>query len=156
MTFWKPRQIGLFLVIWTLLWPTYIVMIFHNMSTSILVYAALWGYLLGYPLWDSPFGVDVLLTLMMLPFCVPGFVIAYFAYRTTRNQDLSRGTYLLAMVVLQVIHMAVIWLIMPHTISSDPVLCLPAPVTGFVAMPFARKLDRLTVPWEKKAENESL
>lgn len=148
MSVWTPQRIGVFLVIWTLLWPVYIIMIFHTSAPSIYVYATLWGYLPGYPLWNSPFGADALLTLMMLPSSSPGFLIAYFAYRTTRNDDLSKGQYLLAIVMFQIIHMVVIWWIMPCTISSDPVLCLPAPVTGFVAMPFASVLDRLAEPWK--------
>lgn len=147
MSIWTPQRIGVFLIIWTLLWPVYIIMIFHTNSPSIYIYAALWGYLPDYPLWNSPFGADVLLTLMMLPFSSPGFLIAYFAYRTSRKDDLSRSQYLLAMVVLQIIHMTVIWWVMPCTISSSPVLCLPASITGFVAMPFANRLDRLAEPW---------
>ena len=138
------------------LWPVYIIIIFHTSLLSIVIYAALWGYLPGYPLWNSSFGVDVLLTMTMLPFCIPGFIIAYYAYRTIMNDDVSKGQYLLAMIVVQVIQIAAIWLIMPCPISSDPVLCLPVPITGFVAMPFASKLERLTKPWKVEPTKEDI
>jgi len=156
MSIWTPNRIGAFLLIWTLLWPVYVIIIYHTSWLSTFIYAALWGYLPGYPLWNSPFGVDALLTMTMLPFCIPGIMIAYLAYRTIKKDDLSKGQYLLAVTLLQVIQMTVIWLVMPRTISSDPVLCLPTPITGFVAMPFFSKLERLAAPWDKKSTIEDL
>ncbi len=150
MAIWSPQRTGAFLVIWTLLWPLYIIMIFPANSIHVFIYATLWGYIPGYPFWNSPFGIDALLTLTMLPFSSPGLLIAYFAYRTTKNDDISKGQYFLAMVVLQIIHMAIIWLILPCTISSNPVICFPAPVTGLLAIPFASKLDRLAKPWKEE------
>jgi len=150
MLVWTPQRIGWFLVIWTLLWPMYIVAIFHTLSVSVFIYAALWGYLPDNPITHTQFVIHPLLTLSMLPFSVPGFIIAYFVYRTILLQDTDRSHFVLVLVTIQIIQMVIIWLVLPCTISRSPVLCLPCPLTGLVAFPFLCKIERAGTLWKDK------
>jgi hypothetical protein len=137
------------------LWPVYILAIFHEHGISLDVYAVLWGYIPGYPFWNSDFGMDILLTAFMLPFASPGLMIAYYSYRSILGQTKDRFHYVSEVLVIQLIQWLLIWVIMPWTISSDPVLRLPSAITGLIALPFVSKIERLTVPWAKQTGVES-
>ena len=150
MPFWSPRRIGVFLVIWTFLWPLYIVIIFQTSSTSLYSTAVLWGYLPGNPFSNSPLVIDILWTFTMVPFSIPALLVAYFSYRSIKYQTIDRVVYGLILVMIQILHMALILVVMPCIISTSPTLCLPVPMTGFVALPFAIKLKRLGAPWKDK------
>lgn len=147
VTIWSNRRIGLFLTIWNLVSPFYIVISLEHLNFS-LFYAALWGYLPNNPLFPTPFAFGAYYTAFLLPFYATGFVIAWLAWKGAIERDLTRGRYVELVLLLQVIHILIVWLILPCPISSSPYLCLSIPTTGLVALLFRSKVvEEIITPW---------
>jgi hypothetical protein len=142
---------GLFLTTWNLASPFYTVIPFEHLNLS-LFYAALWAYLPGgNPFSPSPFIFGVLYTVLNLPFYTPGFVVAWLAWKGAIERNLTRGRYVEVVILLQVIHVLIVWFILPCPISSSPHLCLPIPTTGLVALLFRSKVaEEITTPWTEQ------
>ena len=145
---WSHRRIGIFLTTWNLASPFYTVIPIDHLNHT-LFYAALWAYLPGgNPISPTPLVFDITIPLFFLPFYATGLVIAWLAWKGAIERDLTRGRYVEIVILLQVIHVLIVWLILPCPISSSPHLCLAIPTTGLVALLFRSKVvEEITTPW---------
>lgn len=146
--FWSHTRIGLFLVTWNIMTPFYVVIPLNRISSS-LFYAALWAYIPpSNPLSPTPLVLNILYTLSFLPFYATGFVIAWLAWKGAVQRNIEKGRFVQEVLILQWIHILIIWLIIPCPISSHPFLCLPTPTTGLMALMFRSKVvEEITTPW---------
>jgi hypothetical protein len=111
-----------------------------------LIYAGLWLYLPnGNPLSDSPFVLSPLTTAIMLPFYAPGLAVSWFAWRSAKNENLTRGGYFQVNLLLVIIQTFLSLIILCPT---EFYLCVPTPTTGIVALFFASRIVKeIKVPW---------
>ena len=150
LSIWSHRRIGLFLTIWNLVSPFYIIISIEHLNFSFF-YAALWGYLPSNPFSPTPLVFGAFYTLFTLPFSVPGLVVAWLAWKGAIELNMTRGRYVEAVIVLQVIHFLIVWLILPCPISGSPHLCLAIPTTGLLALLFRSKVvEEITTPWTEQ------
>jgi len=146
---WSPTRTTVFLHIWNLLTPLKIILSTSG-NLNIIIYAGLWSYLPGNPYSTSPIVVSILLTLFMFPFYSPGIIVATYVWRGFKNPNLSRYTYLEQVLLLQVVYILIIWIFIPCPISANPLLCIPVPSTGIMALLLASKVVRkLDSPWDE-------
>ncbi len=148
MAIWSHGRIGLFLTIWNLLSPFYIVIPLDRLERSIL-YAPLWAYMPpSNPFSPTPFVFDIRIPLSFLPLYAPGLVIAWLAWIGAVKRNIDRGRFVQEVLLLQVIYVLIVWLIIPCPISTHSNLCLPIPTTGLVALLFKSKVvEDITTPW---------
>lgn len=144
MRIWSPLRITAFLAIWALVTPVKVMLYLPRLHHS-LIYAGLWSYLPGNPLSESPLIVSVLYTAFILPFYAPGLAVSWFAWRSAKNENLTRGGYFRVNLLLVVIQ-ALLALIIPC--PTEYYLCVPTPTTGVVALLFVSRIVKETkVPW---------
>ena len=145
MRIWSPLRVTAFLAIWALVTPVKVMLYLPRLELS-LIYAGLWLYLpAGNPLSDSPFVLSPIVIMSMLPFCVPGLAVSWYAWRSAKNENLTRGGYFQVNVLLVVIQ-TLLALIIPC--PTEFYLCVPTPTTGIVALLFvSRIVKEIKVPW---------
>ncbi len=149
MPWWSPRRVAGFLTTWTLATPFKVIIVTRFTPMHVTgIYAALWTYAPGNPIYPSPVVVDILYTLLMIPFYAPGLAIAWFAWHSTTDQNMTRMRYVEIVLALQMVHLLVVWLGFPCPISETPHLCSPTTVTGILALFFApKRVEETASPW---------
>lgn len=154
-TIWSPIRIAIFLATWSLVTPIRIQISQTSHSLNVLVWAGAWGLGRVSPFTDSPLVIDPAYTLFMFPYCVPGLAIAWLVWRGARDGNLTKSQYIERTLLLQVVHMVLVWLFFPCPYSSGTAItCIPVPTTGIVAMPFVtRVVKELLSPWQALPPN---
>ncbi|MFQ5884201.1 MAG: hypothetical protein ACE5IO_03780 [Thermoplasmata archaeon] len=150
MSVWSPRRIGAFLVAWSVILPLQTQVAFPGRSLSFVVYAALWGYFPGGtpPYIEGPLVIGVFYTAFMIPYYAPGLAVAWFAWRGAMDSSLTRGRFIQTVIAIQLVHILVVWFLLPCPISLTPHLCIPSPTTGIVALAFTSKVVKeIDEPW---------
>ena len=145
MRIWSPLRITAFLAVWALAIPVKVMLYLPRLEFS-LIYAGLWLYLpSGNPFSESPFVLSPIVIVSMLPFCVPGLAVSWFAWRSAKDENLTRGRYFQVNLLLVVIQ-ALLALVIPC--PTEFYLCVPTPTTGIVALLFvSRIVKEIKVPW---------
>jgi hypothetical protein len=155
MRIWSPLRVTAFLAIWALVTPVKVMLYPPRLDLSV-IYAGLWLYLPGgNPFSESPFVLSPIVIVSMLPFCVPGFAVSWYAWRSAKDENLTRGGYFQVNLLLVVIQ-ALLALAIPC--PTEFYLCVPTPTTGIVALLFvSRIVKEIEGPWsESETNNESM
>jgi len=140
----SPKRVTAFLHIWNLLSPLRLTFT----SVQLFVYAGAWTYIPNNPFSDYPLVISPFVMGFMFPFYALGIIIASFVWRCFENPNMTRYRYIEAILVLQIVYILVIWIFIPCPISTRPVLCIPVPSTGLVALLFVSKVvKKLDSPW---------
>ncbi|MFW9786170.1 MAG: hypothetical protein ACFFE2_12535 [Candidatus Thorarchaeota archaeon] len=145
MEIWSTQRIVTLLTIWAVVIPFKINVYLPRLDYSIM-YAGLWSYLpRGNPFSDSPFIVSLYFTASLLPFYAPGLAVAWYVWKWSRDENMTRGRYferLLLIVILQTI------LAMIIPCPMDVSLCVPTPTTGLIALLFSHRIViKIEEPW---------
>lgn len=147
MRIWSSTRITVFLAIWALASPVKVILYPTRLDLSV-IYAGLWQYFPGgNPFSDSPIILSPLATAIMLPFYAPGLAVSWYAWRSAKDENLTRGRYFEFNLVLTITQ-ALLALVIPC--PTEFYLCIPTPTTGVVALFFtSRIVKEIEVPWSK-------
>lgn len=144
---WSQNRVTVFLHIWNLLMPLKIIL--ASSGSLSFIYAGLWMYSRGgNPFSEAPFLLSIFYAGFMFPFYIPGIIIASYVWNGFKNPNLTRQRYLQVITLLQIVYLLLLWVVPPCPFSTTPLLCIPVPSTGFVALVFVSKVvKKLDSPW---------
>jgi hypothetical protein len=110
------------------------------------MYAGLWSYLPGgNPFSESALIISPYFTLSLLPFYAPGLALAWFVWKWSKDDNMTRSRYF-ERVMMIVLIQAVLALILLLVVQAR--LCIPTPTTGLVALLFVSKIVKdIDTPW---------
>jgi hypothetical protein len=147
MQIWTSRRIAAFLSIWALATPFKVILYLSGLEYS-LIYAGLWLYLPGgNPFSDSSLIFSGFISATMLPFYAPGLVVSYFAWRSSKDENLTRTRYFEINLMLVLIQ-TLLTLVIPCPMGNF--LCIPTPTTGIIALFFvSRIVKEIEMPWKE-------